>query len=203
MTGRARDFVRVLDDAPRGCWVDLAEGFLDGAEAVEWMARLSEALPFAAEAPVMFGRPMPVRRRSCGIGEAGVVYRYAGVERAAHPWPAGFEAVLARVRAAAGERFNYALCNLYPDGAAAMGWHTDDEASLVPEAPIASLSLGAPRDFALRLGRAGPALCTVTLAPGSLLVMGGATQRHYQHRLPPRARCTAPRINLTFRRMRG
>lgn len=203
MTVRPRDFVRVLDDAPRGCWVDLAEAFLGTEEAAAWMARLGAALPFAAEAPVMFGRPVPVRRRSCGVGEAGVTYRYAGVERAAHPWPAGFEAVVARVQAAADERFNYALCNLYPDGAAAMGWHTDDEAALVPGAAIASLSLGAPRDFALRLGRAGPAVCTVTLAPGSLLVMGGATQRHYQHRLPPRARCTAPRINLTFRRMRG
>jgi len=195
--------MRVLDDPARNCWVTLEADFLTAAESALWMQRLLVEAPFATEAPVMFGRARPVRRRSCGLGDPGSHYRYAGVDRVGNPWPAGFEAIRARIEDRVGARFAFALCNLYPDGAAGMGWHTDDEADLVDGAPIASLSLGAPRAFALRLGRRGPACCTLTLPAGSLLVMGGATQKHYQHRVPPRVRCAAPRINLTFRQMRA
>lgn len=111
--------------------------------------------------------------------------------------------LLERVRRAAGARFNFALCNEYADGGVGLGWHADDEDDLVLDAPIASLSLGATRDFALRRGRAGRACATVSLEAGSLLIMGGATQRHYQHRVPERARCAQKRINLTFRCVRA
>jgi alkylated DNA repair dioxygenase AlkB len=70
----------------------------------------------------------------------------------------------------------------------------------VRNAPIASVSLGAARDFAFRRGRSGPACATVRLEHGSLLVMEGSTQRHFQHRVPPRKTCGEPRINLTFRK---
>lgn len=166
------------------------------------MRRLSVELPFVAESPVMFGKAITVRRRSCAIGEPGVRYRYSGLERVAHPWPEGFASLLDRVDRAAGARFNFALCNEYADGEVALGWHADDEDDLVEDAPIASLSLGATRDFALRLGSSGPSLRTIALEEGSLLIMGGATQRHYQHRVPARKRCADKRINLTFRVMK-
>jgi alkylated DNA repair dioxygenase AlkB len=191
----------LLDDRTRGCRVTIEQGFLGPDEARLWMRRLADELPFEREAPVMFGRPIPVRRASCSIGEPGARYRYAGVLREAIPWPAGFESVLARIEQAAGTRFHFALCNAYEDGDVSMGWHADDEDDLEPDAPIASLSLGAARAFAMRLGRVGPACATVTLEPGSLLLMEGATQRHYQHRVPPRKRCREARINLTFRRL--
>jgi alkylated DNA repair dioxygenase AlkB len=192
----------VLDDAARGCRVTYEPHFLAEDEARGWMDRLARSLPFVAEAPVIFGKPRPVRRMSCALGDVGQRYRYSGLERAANPWPAGFGPLLARVEARAGARFSFALCNLYPDGEAGLGWHADDEADLVDGAPIASLSLGAARDFAMRPGRQGRASLTLSLAPGSLLVMAGSTQRHYQHRVPPRLRCAEPRINLTFRVMR-
>ena len=165
----------LLDDGPRGCRVMVEQGFLGPDEALLWMRRLAGVLPFEREAPVMFGRAIPVRRASCAIGDPGTRYRYAGVLREAIRWPEGVEPVRARVEQAAGARFNFALCNLYEDGEVAMGWHADDEDDLVPEAPIASLSLGAARDFALRQGRAGPACATVTRAPGPPPVMEGAS----------------------------
>ena len=39
----------------------------------------------------------------------------------------------------------------------------------------------------------------IDLTHGSLLVMAGATQRHWLHAVPPTARAVGPRINLTFR----
>lgn len=196
----AAGVARLLDDGD-GCVVTYEPAFLDGAEASALLARLLAGAPFEQESPVMFGRPMPVRRRSCAFGDAKTRYRYSGLTRAAHPWPEGFDALLDRLRGRCGVRFSFALCNLYPDGAAGIGWHADDEADLARDAPIASVSLGAARDFAMRRGASGPSTLTVNLAHGSLLVMAGATQRFYQHRVPPRARCAEPRVNLTFRVM--
>jgi alkylated DNA repair dioxygenase AlkB len=96
---------------------------------------------------------------------------------------------------------NSVLCNRYRDGRDAMGWHSDDEPELGPEPVIASLSFGAARRFRLRHRRAAGIGVDLELAPGSLLVMAGATQANYRHALPRSARVTAPRINLTFRRI--
>ncbi|MCP9807562.1 alpha-ketoglutarate-dependent dioxygenase AlkB, partial [Cyanobium sp. T1B-Tous] len=82
-------------------------------------------------------------------------------------------------------------------------------------APIASLSLGAPRDFRLRpqpsprraagaaspLGFGGDA-CTpfnLPLHNGDLLLMEPPTQLWWQHALPRRLRLQQERLNLTFR----
>ena len=192
----------LLDDTARGCRVTYERDFLSPAEAAQLFATLAREAPFVAEAPVIFGRPRPVRRQSCGYGEPGARYRYTGLERVATPWPAGFATLLDRLGERTGARFTFALCNLYPDGDAGLGWHADDEADLARDAPIASLSLGAERDFAMRRRGESRACLTVPLGHGSLLVMAGATQRHYVHRVPPRVRCREARINLTFRVMR-
>ncbi len=202
LPGMAPEVEVLLDDRARGCRVTYERGFLAPSLAERWMVDLARELPLACEVPVMFGRPTPVRRMSCGIGDRGLRYRYSGVERVAHPWPAGFAALLDRLEARTGARFSFALCNLYPDGEVGLGWHADDEHDLVRDAPIASISFGATRDFKLREGRSGSACMTVPLESGSLLVMEGTLQRHYQHCVPPRLRCQEPRLNLTFRVMR-
>jgi alkylated DNA repair dioxygenase AlkB len=96
------------------------------------------------------------------------------------------------------------LLNLYRDGRNSMGWHADDEPELGPEPAIASLSLGATRRFRLRPrpGLVHPPF-SLELASGSLLLMRGATQRHWQHALPKTTRSLGPRLNLTFRWVAG
>lgn len=194
--------VTLLNDTHRGCVVTYVPNFLSEAEADVLFDALCAGTPFHAEAPVMFGRPVEVRRRTYAYGEPGARYRYSGVERIAAPWPADLVPTVERVRTRADALFTFALCNLYPDGAAGLGWHADAERDLVAGAPIASLSLGAERDFQMRLGRKGPTVVSAPLGHGSLLIMGGATQEHYQHQVPKRLRCVAPRLNLTFRVMR-
>ena len=65
---------------------------------------------------------------------------------------------------------------------------------------IASVSLGASRRFVLKHQQSLPKL-ELALPHGSLLVMAGETQTHYQHALPRTARPVGERINLTFRRI--
>ena len=81
-----------------------------------------------------------------------------------------------------------------------MGWHSDDEPELGPDPLIASLSIGETRKFRMRhRNRKDLSAVAWWLNPGSLFVMRGATQRHWQHEVPKTKRRVRPRINLTFR----
>jgi len=82
-----------------------------------------------------------------------------------------------------------------------MGWHQDNEKEL-DQNSIASVSLGVERRFDFRHKQTGDKL-SVLLEQGSLLLMGGTTQKHWQHQLPKSAKITSPRVNLTFRNIIG
>ena len=81
-----------------------------------------------------------------------------------------------------------------------MGWHADDEKSIVPNSTIASVSLGAERIFHFK-HKQTKQLIKIKLEHGSLLLMKGETQHHWLHALPKTTKVEAARINLTFRAM--
>ena len=83
-----------------------------------------------------------------------------------------------------------------------MAWHADDEKELRPDGAIASVSLGEARRFVFR-HKAVKEKAEILLAHGSLLVMRGKTQTHWEHSLPVMKRATGARINLTFRTIAG
>lgn len=96
----------------------------------------------------------------------------------------------------------------YQDGKDHMGEHRDDEKELDPLCPIASVSLGAKRDFIFRHRDArGKSVqrqiepVKLELAHGSLLLMNRPTNTFWYHSLPVRKKVLQPRINLTFRRI--
>lgn len=89
-----------------------------------------------------------------------------------------------------------------------MGEHRDDERELDPLCPIASVSLGAARDFIFRhrdargkQSRRHIEPVKLELAHGSLLLMNPPTNTFWYHSLPARKKVLLPRINLTFRRI--
>jgi len=95
--------------------------------------------------------------------------------------------------------------NLYDDGGAAVGWHSDDESLFqgkFRDILIVSLSLGVTRSFQLRYnwpesGEEGE--LSLKLGPGDLMTMEGMTQKHLLHRVPKEGAIHGPRINLTWR----
>lgn len=177
-------------------------GFLAPAEADALLPVLDAAIAWERHHVRIFGREIPAPRLSCWIGDPGAAYTYSRVRFEPRPWPPVLAGLRGRIAAAAGEAFNSVLANRYADGADSMGWHADDEPELGTDPVIASLSLGAVRRFALR-HKATRERRDLELTPGSLLVMRGATQAHWQHALPRSARATGVRINLTFRRIAG
>jgi alkylated DNA repair dioxygenase AlkB len=126
---------------------------------------------------------------------------YSGTPHQPLPWTPALELVRERVLGLTGCAFNSVLLNLYRDGRDGMGWHSDDEPELGRDPVIASVSLGAPRRFCLRHRRRKDQRLDVSLGPGSLLLMAGATQHHWVHAVPKTALPVGPRVNLTFRQI--
>ena len=183
--------------------VTLTVAWLSPARADRAVAALVAEVPWRQDTITLLGRPVLQPRLSAWLGEEDAVYTYSGLTLAPAPWTPEVRALRDLARDATGEAFDSVLLNLYRDGNDSMGLHADDEPELGPSPCIASVSLGATRAFVLKPKRkkSGVAPIRVELPHGSLLVMRGATQRHWVHGVPKQPRITAPRINLTFRRI--
>ena len=75
--------------------------------------------------------------------------------------------------------------------------HSDREGRSILDPMVAIVSLGGPRRFGLR-PKGGGASHGFTLYSGDALVMGGACQHRFEHRVPKMA-SAAPRMSLSFR----
>lgn len=113
--------------------------------------------------------------------------------------------------------FDCCFVNGYEHGRQHLGWHSDDSPEMDMDHPIATVSLGVPREIWFRLkpveGRLdAPGRTTaltnntvdkLTLANGSVALMHAGMQRHWQHRIPKdhKGEDCGPRISLTYRRL--
>ena len=87
--------------------------------------------------------------------------------------------------------------NLYRDGRDSVAWHGDRIPTDLAEPLVATLTLGTRRRFLMRPKGGGRSL-DFAPASGDLLVMGGTSQRTWQHSVPKVA-AAGPRISVTFR----
>jgi alkylated DNA repair dioxygenase AlkB len=166
----------------RGAWIDVAPGWVRGH------ARLFEALAretaWRSEERMMYDRMVDVPRL------------YAAIPRDGPGHPA-----LLEMRRALDDRygtaFEHVSLALYRDGRDSVAWHGDQVARRLPEALVATVSVGAPRRFLLRPYGGGRSF-GYSLGWGDLVVMGGSCQRTYQHSVPKIARAE-PRIAIMFR----
>ena len=143
-----------------------------------------------------FGHAFP--RLTAYYADPGVAYTYSGVTHESSPWPEYLLPVRERVEGVAGLPFNSLLLNCYRDGKDSIGFHADDEPELGDDPVVPSVSLGATRRFVLRHNRTRERV-TYDLTHGSLLLMGGTTQRHWRHAVPKTREPVGLRVNLTFR----
>lgn len=148
--------------------------------------------------PGIFGHMQPRLIASCG--DPGVTYKYSGVVNYATAWTPTLLLIKTQIESVCidGQQasYNFCLLNLYRNGQDSMGWHADDE----PEMGniIGSVSLGAPRKFRIRHNTSRRTQDFV-LGDGSLLIMAGNMQQHWQHEVPKTKRPVGKRINLTYR----
>ena len=172
-----------------GAWVDLRPGFVTAAD--ELFDALAGAVPWREEQMHKYDRTVQVPR---------LVARYAGGEPLPHPVLEEARAALdAHYAGELGEPFVSAGLCLYRDGSDSVAWHGDRIARESPrDTMVAIVSLGATRPFALRPKSGGRGL-RLHVGHGDLLVMGGSSQRTWQHAIPKTAHALGARISIQFR----
>jgi len=173
----------------QGAWVDVQPDWLPGA--ADLFDRLRGAVPWIAERRRMYERVVDVPRLLAFYGEG-------------EPLP---DRVLDAVRHRLNERYapelgeplvTAGLC-LYRDGRDSVAWHGDTIGrSRIEDTVVAILSLGAPRELALR-PRGGKVAHRFALGHGDLVAMGGSCQRTWEHAVLKTSRPVGTRISVQFR----
>ncbi|KAL8573515.1 hypothetical protein ACOMHN_047786 [Nucella lapillus] len=180
--------------------------FLDPQEASVLFEQLFHNIPWRQRSVIIRGTSYLMPRLTAWFGEQP--YSYSGIMHDANmQWPTEIQQLRDRLEEITGMRFNSLLCNFYRDGHDSIDWHSDDEPSLGTNPTVASLSFGDSRTFEMRKkplpgqlsDYSQSQVCRIPLASGTLLIMEGATQADWQHRVPKEYHDREPRINLTFR----
>jgi alkylated DNA repair dioxygenase AlkB len=171
---------------------------LEGEHAV--LSELIDSTPWRQDHITVWGKTHAQPRLVAWYGDDELSYSYSGITLYALAWTPLLLRLRSSVEALCGHSFNSVLLNYYRDHRDCMGFHADDEPELGPEPVIASLSLGAERQFVFkhkfRNNLENVRLC---LPSSSVLLMSGATQKNWKHGAPRQSRPCGPRVNLTFR----
>jgi alkylated DNA repair dioxygenase AlkB len=175
-------------DLGDGAWVDVAPGWLQGADTL--FERLLATVAWQEREVPMYDQVLPEPRLSHWWGA-----------RCEAMWPEGAAAIAEALGARYGTGFDSLGANLYRDGRDSVAWHGDRVYREQDVALVAVLSLGSQRRFLLR-PKGGGASVRIDPAPGDLLVMGGTCQRTWQHCVPKTARPIGPRMSVTLRHRR-
>ena len=176
------------------------KNFYTPTESECFFLRLLDEAKWQQDRMTFYGREVELPRLTAWYGDRGRTYTYSHIAMQPHPWTALLLDVKRKVENSIGANFNSVLLNLYRSGSDSVSWHQDNEPELGSHPTIASVSFGETRVFQLRHrnNRAIPRL-DIPLSTGSLLIMRGETQQHWQHQIPKTKRAVEPRINLTFR----
>ena len=203
------DSLFLFDDASRlepiqatDAELAFAPQFYSAAKADAVFTQLLDETNWRQDRIQVWGKSHLQPRLTAWHGDAGSTYQYSGIHLVPQNWTATLRQIQHDISHATGHQFNSVLLNLYRDQQDSMGWHSDDEPELGRNPVIASFSLGATRSFKLKhKTRPEQHSLKLDLSHGSLLIMAGATQHHWQHSISKVTRATGPRINLTFRRI--
>ena len=180
-----------------GADIEYFPSFIDQNQALDLYQQLLDEVSWRQEVIKVYGKSYPTPRLSCWMGDTGLSYGYSHTRMDAVEWSSTLLTIKQKIEITTQTTFNSVLINYYRDGKDSNGWHSDDESELGENAIIASLSLGASRDFHLR-HKTKHYKHKMALENGSLLMMLGATQHNWQHHIPKRVAAQG-RINLTFR----
>ncbi len=167
-----------------------------------YLERLLNSIEWKNDEAFILGKHIITKRKVAWYGDQPFSYTYSKLTKYALPWSSELLALKKIAEEKSGSTYNSCLLNLYHNNEEGMAYHSDDEKMLKKEGAIASLSFGAQRNFLFRHKKAKEnnlSTISVILEHGSLLVMQGATQKNWLHRLPQTKMRMEARVNLTFR----
>jgi len=173
--------------------------FFGQQESAALMAELVSTIEWKQETLIIYGRPVKTPRLTAWYGDEGISYTYSGRQFFGLSWTPALLGIKSRIEPIAQTTFNSVLLNYYRDGNDSMGWHSDDEPELGINPIIASVNFGQERRFDLRKTNNHQQKHSLNLANGSLLIMKGDLQHHWQHQVAKSKKAMRARVNLTFR----
>ena len=147
----------------------------------------------------MFGKTHDLPRLSAWYGDNNKPYTYYGITLQPKAWNTVLLGLRDALIPVCKRTFNSVLLNWYRSGEDHISWHTDAEPELGKNPLIASVNFGASRRFLLRRKEEHSIKLEIPLHHGSVLVMAGALQHHWQHSVPKQKKVKDNRVNLTFR----
>ena len=166
------------------CWVDRVDGLVAGADTL--FGAVEEGFEWSRGRRLMYGRWLDEPRLT------------ARLELSDPEVPPVVGEIVEVLEARYQRAFTGLFCNYYRSGDDGVAWHSDRIGRRVVDPLVAIISLGGPRTFAMRDRSGNSAVHRWLLHSGDLLVMGGATQHHWEHSVP-KSVSAPPRISLTTR----
>lgn len=170
-------------------------------EADKFFEKLKNQIEWKQEPIKIFGKTIKQPRLTALYGNTEKPYGYSGIIMQPLVWIDFLLEIKHRVEEKSETCYTHVLLNYYRDGKDSMGWHRDNEAVLGPNPTIASVSFGDTREFQIRHYAEKKLKLKLPLDHGSLVIMGGSSQHHWEHQIPKTAKSLRPRINLTFRKI--
>ena len=161
-----------------GAWVDYQPGFVAGHDAL--FDQLERDLPWFTEDRRMYDRVVATPRLLARVPREGLI-----------------EDIRRALSARYGEEFVRTTAALYRGGSDSVAFQGDTTARDLPQALVATVSLGEPRRFLMKPTEGGASIA-YPLGRGDLIVMGGTAQQTWRHAVPKVAQA-GPRIALMFR----
>jgi alkylated DNA repair dioxygenase AlkB len=169
-------------DLGREAWIDLAPNWLPGADA--WFDQVTSDLKWSSASRPMYDRVVDVPRLIVSF------------KRSSEAVPSQLLGLASRFDDNYNRYFTSIGCNWYRDGNDSVAMHRD-RIKKPSDSVIAIVSVGERRSFLLKPDDGGPTK-KFSLGDGDLLVMGGATQKYWQHAVP-KVSAAGPRVCMMFR----
>lgn len=179
--------------------LEFREHFLTSEESGVLFTHLLNHTPWKQRTQTMYDKKVLTPRLTAWYGDAAKSYKLGGSEFEVNEWTPELLSVKNRIEQVFGYAFNSVLLNLYRDNNDSVAWHRDKDSRFGERPVIASLSLGQTRKFDFRKVDHHQSRYSIPLPDGSLLLMKGNLQEHWEHRIAKSGVLMKERINLTFR----
>ncbi len=176
--------------------------FLSERAANKLEEKLLNETPWNQHTQKMYNKMIVTPRLTAWYGDESKNYHLGGNEFGVNQWSPELLNLKLKIEKFSGHKFNSVLLNLYRDGNDSVAWHRDKDSELGERPVIASVSLGQVRNFDFRNVDDHHQKHSLALKHGSLLIMKGDLQIHWEHRIAKSTQPMKPRINLTFRLIR-
>ncbi|WP_291968009.1 alpha-ketoglutarate-dependent dioxygenase AlkB family protein [Maribacter sp.] len=182
-----------------GAEIILFEKYFNNQESKKLYHNLVNNTPWQQDKIIIHGKLIDYPRLTAWYGEKSQDATSTEKNKVI-PWNDELLFIKNRIEKEVNIKFTRCLLNYYRDGKDSVDWHQDYKGEQRNNTVIASVTFGATRPFQLKhVSRSNLKRVDIPLVNGSLLLMQGATQENWKHKIPKTSKIIPPRINLTFR----